>query len=177
MDVGLFLLHLTVGLLFIGHGLQKLTGAFGGSGPDGTARMMESLDMRPPRFHATLAGLGETAGGTLLALGFFTPVGAALVIAVMTTAALTAHAGKGLWSSAGGFEYPLVMATIAFALAAAGPGAWSLDGATGLDLAGAGWAFGALVVGLAGGLGAIAQGRYVAPAPRGGVRRGQAAWR
>jgi len=41
----------------------------------------------------------------------------------------------------------------------AGPGAWSLDNALGLEITGAGWALGALVVGIVGGAGAVAAGR------------------
>ena len=98
-------------------------------------------------------------GGALIALGLLVPVGAALVIAVMTTAARTAHRGKGPWAQNGGWELPLVNATAAFALAAVGAGQISLDHALGIHMAGTGWALGALGVGILGGLGAIAQGR------------------
>jgi putative oxidoreductase len=163
MDPGLFVLHAVVGLLFIGHGLQKLIGAFDGPGIDGTAAMMESLEMRPERAHAIVVGFGETIGGVLLAFGFLTPLGAALVIAVMVVASLTAHRGKGLWSQNGGFELPLVMGTVAFALAGAGPGEWSLDYALGLELDGAAWALGALALGGLAGIATVLQGRTTAP--------------
>jgi putative oxidoreductase len=159
MDLALFAVHVIVGLLLVGHGLQKLMGAFGGHGLRGTAHMMDSLGLRPPRVHAIAAGCAETTGGTLLALGLLTPIGAAFIIAVMLTAALTAHAGKGLWVTEGGFELPLTNAAIAFALAGAGPGEWSLDYALGLDMTGAGWALGALAVGVLGGLTAVLAGR------------------
>jgi len=159
MDLGLFALHVVVGLLLVGHGLQKLAGAFGGHGIDGTAGFMESLGLRPGRPNAIAAGLAETVGGGLLALGLFTPVGAALVIAVMTTAAFTAHAGKPIWNQEGGAELPLVNAIAALALAGVGPGEWSLDYAFNVDMVGTGWALGALAVGLAGGTGAVLFGR------------------
>jgi putative oxidoreductase len=121
---------------------------------------MHSLGLRPPRLHAVAAGLGEFTGGALLALGLLVPLGAALITAVMFTAALTAHRGKGLWNQDGGGELPLVFATIAFALAAVGAGDASLDAALGLDVSGLGWALGALGVGVAGGLGAVVLGRH-----------------
>jgi putative oxidoreductase len=158
MDLGLATLHIAVGLLFVGHGSQKLFGAFGGHGLDGTAAFMESLGLRPGRLHAGAAGTAELVGGSLLALGLATPLAAALIIATMLTASLTAHRGKGLWVAGGGFELPLVFGVVAFALAAIGAGDVSLDAALDLDLAGADWAFGALGAGLAGGIGALVAG-------------------
>ena len=159
MDTGLAVLHIVVGLLFVGHGAQKLFGLFGGYGVDGTGGFMESLGLRPGKLHAVAAGGGEFVGGSLLALGLLVPLAAALIVAVMTAATLTAHRGKGIWTSDGGFELPLVYAVVAFALAAVGAGDASLDQALGLDLAGLGWALGAAAVGLAGGLGAVLSGR------------------
>ena len=166
MELGLFALHAVIGLLLVGHGLQKLVGAFGGHGIEGTAGFMESLGLRPGRANAMAAGLGETIGGGLLALGFLTPIGAAVVIAVMVTAALTAHAGKPIWSQEGGPELPLINGVAAFALAGAGAGAWSLDNAFGLDMAGPGWAVAALAAGVIGGVGAVAVGRARAESER-----------
>jgi putative oxidoreductase len=120
---------------------------------------MESLDLHPARYHALAAGLGETIGGAFLALGLLTPVGAAMVIAVMTVATITVHLDKGLWNQDGGFEFPLVMVAAAFALAAASPGGWSLDAALGLDVASAGAALLALAVGVVAGVSAVIGGR------------------
>jgi putative oxidoreductase len=159
MEIGLLALHLAVGALFVGHGAQKLFGAFGGHGLEGTAGFFDSIGLRPGRLHATLAGGAEMVGGTLLALGLLTPLGAALATAVMVAAIATLHAQKGLWNSDGGYEFNLVMIFAAFALAAAGPGQLSLDAALGLDLAGIGWGLGALGAGILGGLGAVIQGR------------------
>ena len=143
----------------MGHGAQKLFGVLGGHGIQGTGGFMETLGLRPGRIHATLAGSAEFFGGLLLALGLFVPFAAAVLIATMVTASLTAHRGKGIWAQDGGLELPLVYATIAFGLAAVGAGDWSLDSALGLDLAGAGWALGALGAGLLAGVGAVASGR------------------
>jgi putative oxidoreductase len=162
MDLGLLALHGIVGLLLVGHGAQKLFGVFGGHGIEGTAGFFEALGLRPGRLHAVAGGGAEVLGGALIALGLLVPVGAALVIAVMTTAARTAHRGKGPWAQNGGWELPLVNATAAFALAGVGAGKISLDHALGIQMAGTGWALGALGAGVLGGLGAIAQGRLAA---------------
>ncbi|HEU0024937.1 MAG TPA: DoxX family membrane protein, partial [Thermoleophilaceae bacterium] len=118
MDIGLLALHVIPGALFMGHGAQKLFGLFGGHGIEGTGGFMETLGLRPGRVHATLAGGAELFGGLLLALGLLVPLAAAVLIATMVTASLTAHRAKGIWNENGGFELPLVFATIAFALAA-----------------------------------------------------------
>jgi putative oxidoreductase len=161
MDTGLAVLHVLVGLLFVGHGAQKLFGVFGGHGIEGTAGFFESLGLRPGRFHATAAGFNEFVGGALLALGLLVPLAAALLIATMTAASLTAHLGKGIWNQDGGIELPLVYATIAFALSAVGAGSASLDSALNLDVAGLGWALAALGAGLIGGVGAVTSGKLL----------------
>src|SRR4051794_10579841 len=131
MDIALLVLRAVVGLLFVGHGAQKLFGSFGGHGIAGTAGFFESLGMRPGRRHAIAAGAAELAGGALLALGLITPLAAALIIAVMTVAIITVHAKNGIWVTDSGFEYNAVIVAACFALAGAGPGEISLDDALG----------------------------------------------
>src|SRR5437868_9084617 len=159
MNLGLLILRVVVGLLFVGHGAQKLFGIWGGHGLAGTAGFFEAIGLKPGRVHATAAGLMEFAGGALLALGLLTPFAAAALIAVMTAAVISVHFTKGLWSTEGGYEYNLVLAAAAFALAAVGPGAWSLDRALSLSMHSVVWAIGAFVVGAAGGIGAIVSAR------------------
>lgn len=159
MNLGLLVLRVVVGILFAGHGVQKLFGAFGGSGIDGTAAFFEKAGLRPGRLHAWSAGLAEFGGGLLLALGLFSPFAAAALIGVMTAAIVVVHARNGVWVTKNGFEYNLVLIAVVFSVAAVGPGAWSLDGALDLHLAGAGWALGALAAGLLGGGAAVLGGR------------------
>jgi putative oxidoreductase len=159
MELGLLVLRAIVGVLFAGHGAQKLFGAFGGGGLEGTAGMFDNLGLRPSALHARAAGTAELAGGLLLALGLFTPFAATALIAVMTTAVITVHAPNGVWNTNKGYEYNLVLAAVAFALSAIGAGAWSLDSAFGFDLHGVIWAVGALVVGLTAGVGVVVSGR------------------
>jgi putative oxidoreductase len=159
MELGLLVVRLVVGLLFVGHGAQKLFGAFGGHGIEGTGGFFESIGLRPGRFHARAAGFNEFAGGLLLALGLFTPLAAALLIATMVAAVITVHWQKGIWSTDGGYEYNLVLAAVAFAAASVGAGPWSLDDAFGLNLTGTGWGLAALAAGVLGGTFAVAAGR------------------
>jgi putative oxidoreductase len=159
MDLALLVLRVVVGLLFAGHGAQKLFGAFGGGGLEGTAGMFDNIGLRPGWLHARAAGTAEFAGGLLLAIGLFTPFAAGVLIAVMMAAVITVHAPNGIWNTQQGYEFNLVMAAVVFALAGAGAGSWSLDHAFGFDLNGAAWAIGALVVGVIGGFGAVLSGR------------------
>jgi putative oxidoreductase len=46
MTLGLLVLRIVVGALFVGHGAQKLLGFFGGHSLDGTGAFFESLGLR-----------------------------------------------------------------------------------------------------------------------------------
>lgn len=129
----LLLLRVVLGLLFVGHGLQKLFGWFGGGGLEGTAGFFENLNVHPPYAWAVIAALGETLGGVGLVFGFLTPLAAAAIIGVMLMAIVKVHWQNGLWNTDGGFEYNLVNLTVAAAVGLAGPGAFALDTALNLD--------------------------------------------
>ena len=160
MDLALLVLRLVVGLTFAGHGAQKLFGAFGGHGIEGTAGFFEQIGLRPGKLHAWAAGSAEFFGGLVIALGLVTPVAAAALIAVMTAAVLTVHLKNGFFVTNQGYEFNLALAAALFALAGIGAGGWSLDNALGIDMTGAAWALGALGVGLIGGIGAVLSGRF-----------------
>lgn len=151
MLVGLLILRVVVGLTLAGHGAQKLFGWFGGHGLSGTGGFMESLGFVPGRFAALTAGLTETLGGLLLAVGLVTPLAAAGIIGVMLVATVAVHLSNGFFITAGGYEYNLVLAAVALSLAFAGPGAWSLDAVLGLAWHGLDWGLGALALGVLGG--------------------------
>ena len=127
MDIWLLLLRLTLGLTLAAHGTQKLFGWFGGPGLDATGQFFEMIGFIPGRRHAVRAGLAETGGGLLLALGLITPVAAALLFSVMLVAAVTVHIKKGFFAQNGGYEYNLVLGIAALTLAFTGPGSLSLD--------------------------------------------------
>ena len=170
MEIALLGLRLVVGLGFAAHGAQKLFGLFGGHGIEGTGGFFEQIGLRPGKLHAWSAGAAELFGGLLIAVGLVTPFAAAALIAVMTAAVVTVHLRNGFFVAANGYEYNLVLAATVFALAGIGAGDWSLDGALDLNLAGTGWALGALGAGILGGLGAVLSGRL---APAGEDGKGQ----
>jgi putative oxidoreductase len=125
-DIALLLLRLTVGLLFVGHGAQKLFGWFGGPGLNGAATMMERMGMRPARFWAWINALAEFGGGLLLTLGFLTPLAAAALVSVMVMAIIKVHGHNGLWNANRGYEFNLLLIAGALAIGLAGPGSLAL---------------------------------------------------
>jgi len=148
-----------IGGLFIGHGTQKLMGWFGGPGLEGTDQMMDGLRMHPPRRNALAAGVSEAAGGTLLAAGLATPLAAASLIGVMTTAIRTVHAPNGVWNSDGGYEFNLTLIAALATIVEAGPGALSLDHALGIEKKGTAIALGTTALGVAASFATVELGR------------------
>ena len=96
---------------------------------------------------AIAAGLAEAGGGTLLALGFATPVAAAMLAIVMINAIASVTFKKAFML---GSELELIYLTIAVSLAAIGPGRFSIDRAIGWDdnISGVWWGVAALGVAL-----------------------------
>ncbi len=164
MSIGILILRLLAGLTLAAHGAQKLFGWFGGYGLAGTGGFLEQLGFVPGKRNALFAGLAEGVGGVLLALGFATPLAAALIIAVMTVASVSVHLKHGFFNHNQGYEYTMMLAVIALSIAITGPGPISLDALLGVRDAGAGWVLLALVVGLAGAGLRLAQRRVPAPA-------------
>jgi putative oxidoreductase len=128
VSTGQLALRGTIGPLFAGHGAQKLFGAFGGHGIEGTGGFFESLGLRPGKRHATAAGVAEFAGGVLLTAGALTPLATAALTGTMVTAIRKVHASNGPWVTESGWEYNAVLIAAVTALADMGPGRLSVDG-------------------------------------------------
>jgi putative oxidoreductase len=101
MNGVLLVLRIVLGLLFVGHGTQKLFGWFGGHGLNGTAGFFASLRYRPPRLAAVGAGGSEAIGGLFLALGFLAPLAAAMITGAMVNAIVSVHWSHGPWVTNG----------------------------------------------------------------------------
>lgn len=123
-------LRFALGMIFLGHGAQKLFGWFGGHGLAGMSGMLEQLGMYPPMFWAVLAALGEFGGGLLILLGLFTRFGAFNIMVVMLVAIFQVHWGQS-WIPRfflpHGIEYAFALLCAAVTLLIAGGGALSLD--------------------------------------------------
>ena len=132
LDVGLLIFRVLFGGAIAAHGAQKLFGWFGGYGLKGTGGFFEQLGFKPGTAFAGAAGLSEFGGGLLLLFGFFTPVGAAVVLATMLVAAISVHIKNGFFAMTNGVEAPFLYAAAALGIAFTGSGTISLDALLGL---------------------------------------------
>lgn len=121
---GITLLRLTLGAMFLAHGLLKVL-VFT---LPGTASFFESVGF--PGFLAYIVAPAEVIAGAALLLGFRTRIVAAAMIPVLVGATLV-HAGNGWVFSApkGGWEYPAFLVIAAIAQSLLGSGAFALDNA------------------------------------------------
>lgn len=127
VNIGLLIIRLVIGLTFVGHGLQKLFGWFGGTGISGMGDWLKTLGLeKGPRVWATLAGLFELIGGLLFAAGFLTWLGAIMIVVVMIDAIFTVHLKNGYWMTNGGYEYNIVLIAAVIGVALIGPGDYVL---------------------------------------------------
>ena len=127
INIGLLIIRLVIGLLFVGHGAQKLFGWFGGYGLKGTGGWFESIGMKPGVTVALFAGLAELIGGILFVLGLLTPLAAVLIAGTMLMAIMKVHSPNGLWATANGYEYNLTLIAVVIGIALIGPGQFALD--------------------------------------------------
>lgn len=127
INVGLLLIRLVIGVLFIGHGAQKLFGWFGGYGIKGTGGWFESIGIKPGITMAVMAGLAELIGGILFALGLLTPLAGILIAGTMVMAIIKVHAVNGLWATQNGYEFNLTLLVVAIGVALIGPGQFAID--------------------------------------------------
>ena len=112
-------LRVVAAWLFTLHGVQKAFGLFGGVGGHGVAARMWS--------QFWVAGMLETAGGILMALGLFTRPVAFVLCGEMAVAFFRAHFPRGWWPIENGGELAVLYCFIWLYFFAAGPGPLSLD--------------------------------------------------
>jgi len=129
------LLRAAIGLTLVPHGAQKLFGAFGGYGLEGTGQWLASIGFEPGYLFALAIGLLEVAGGIMLAAGLLTrPV--AMAVAIFMVTAITIHWPNGyFWiNQGGGWEVPLIWGAGALFFALRGGGAYSVDRLIGKEI-------------------------------------------
>ncbi len=119
-------LRIALGVIFMAHGSQKAFGLFGGPGVEGFSRMLAGLGFSPPIFWSYVGACTELIGGTCLLLGLFTKTAASFILIFMIVATLKVHLKKGLFMSAGGFEYNLLIIAACIALLILGGGNLSI---------------------------------------------------
>jgi putative oxidoreductase len=124
-ELGLTILRVVLGVIFIAHGLPKLTG-----GIEGTAEFLGAVGIPAPIVAAWFIALLETLGGLMLLVGFFvTPVSLLLVIHMMTGIVLV-HAPNGFYvigPGAGGVEFNLLLVASLLVMMFCGAGLAAID--------------------------------------------------
>jgi putative oxidoreductase len=119
-------LRIAVGAIFIGHGAQKLFGAFGGYGIEGTGQFFEQLGISPGPLWATIVGLTEFFGGIAILIGFLTRYAAVPLIINMLVAILWVHLPYGFFLPQG-YEYAFVLLGAGITFFVGGAGEFSVD--------------------------------------------------
>ena len=135
---GVTLLRLTVGAVFVAHGLPKLFGPMWGTSPEGTVALFALVGLQPAPLLAVTVGIVELCGGMALFLGAFTRLMSALLAIIMAVAIWKVHWPYGFFLNLSlepgvghGFEYALVLSAALFCLMLNGPGVLSFDGYAG----------------------------------------------
>jgi len=123
----LLVMRLVLGSILIAHGYHKVFGGF-----HHHMDMVGSLGL--PRQLAYLSAGTEFFGGIGIVLGLFTRFFSMAFVIEMCVAIWKIHFKNGL-TGQGGYEFPMSVATIAFALMCFGGGPWGLN----FGRSGGGW--------------------------------------
>lgn len=138
LDLGLLVLRLALGAMFIAHGLQHAFGLWGGTGLDGWTDELRDMGFRYAEILTYVTVGGQIAAGALVILGLFTPVAAAGALAYAVTGLLAemmaAHEEARLSDFlTDGHELKAFVVCALAVLVLTGPGRYGFD-------AGRGWA-------------------------------------
>ena len=126
-SLGIFVLRIAIGLMFMLHGTQKLFGAFDGPGISGFAKHLAASGLPHPTLQAYLAGGSEFFCGLLLIFGFLGRHAVCPLLVVMAVAFWKVHSAKGFFLQNGGFEYVFIISAGLFAILTLGSGKFSID--------------------------------------------------
>lgn len=128
MDTAMLVFRLLLAAVLFAHAAQKLFGWFDGNGLQRQASLFESLGLRPGIPMVIMAGTTELLSALLLVLGLATPLAGLMGAGTMLVAGLTMHLNaRKFWNSAGGGEYPYVLAAVLTGIGIGGAGHYSTD--------------------------------------------------
>jgi putative oxidoreductase len=140
--------RILLGIIFFGHGAQKMLGWYGGPGLANSMRAFtEHLHL--PSTLAFLVIAGELFSGIGLIVGLFSRIAALIIALTMVGAIATVHFRFGLFlnwfgnQKGHGIEYHLLAIALALVVVVKGAGAFSVDRllyehTSGLEQSGAG---------------------------------------
>ncbi len=130
-DIGLFIARISLGIVILPHGLQKLLGLFGGPGFSGTVEFFVGSGL--PSTVAILIIIGESFGAVGLILGLLSRLAAFGITLIMLGAIFMVHIQNGFFmnwfgnQTGEGFEYHLLALGLSLAVLINGGGKWSVD--------------------------------------------------
>lgn len=131
-DISITILRVTLGIVMLGHGLQKAFGLFGGFGWSNTIGYFTGTVGLPTAL-AVFIILIESLGAVLLIVGFAGRIQAALMMAVIAGAFFIDHLPNGFFMNwfgnhkGEGYEFDLLFMAIALVIAIKGSGRFSVD--------------------------------------------------
>lgn len=133
-SLGITVLRLVVGLVFMAHGLPKLIPIWG-TGPALTAELFARIGFEPALVLVLAVGAIELLAGAAVFFGVFTRLMAVPLVIDMAVAIWKVHLPNGFFLSASlepgaghGYEFSMVLIGGLLCLILAGPGALSVDG-------------------------------------------------
>jgi putative oxidoreductase len=122
LGIGLLVLRLALGLVFIMHGGQKLF-IFGF---DRTSAMLAQMNIPAATLLGPLLAIVEPLAGATIIIGLLTRVAALAVAVDMIAAILLFHRMNGFFVP-GGIEFPMMLSAAGLTLVALGAGSLSVD--------------------------------------------------
>lgn len=109
VELGLFIVRVLTGIIFLLHGFSKFQGGIGG-----TTGFFQSIGL--PGFLAPVVAIIEILGGLLLILGLLTRIAGVALTVIMVGVLLTAKAGQPFMMGTE-FDYLLLFTSLQLALA------------------------------------------------------------
>ena len=119
--LGLVIVRVLVGAVFIAHGSPKIAAAFHDPRLPAFAASLHRLGMNPGVVWAWVVTVVEFVGGICLVAGVYPRFAAALIAVEMIVAGAKVNVARGFYWTKGGWEVPLVFAVLCAVLVLTAP--------------------------------------------------------